>query len=443
MDEHSQANKPKKSIRVELLVIAITLLGLLALLAVGPVTERVKTVAAARKLRDPDSRVWAPAGAELLTHGAPGRVALLRAMETDNAARVHLKEALFRAVAEDVRAGRNVEPMVQAAAAALHRGAKYPKDYARLAAAGWALGLLDEQTKREIIALALEIRLTVRPEYPLGKGMPSLSVHWSPEPVSGRLPEPVATRAGEDSASPLRFSITGIFTIDGQSYVTGPAKMPEEGGYGLGCGSPVKNLALGKHTVQAKAEAILTGIVDKDGKPVTSPEIGWKTTIETPVTTVTVRDDLPSDFLQAKATPELSAQIAKAVKTRWDAGPSGYGLGRRNERKASLSGQHNFVIDPPLPVDLAYKEHWKVVETGEEFSGHVGVLPQGKKQGTNFVPSEWMEKLPVGNHKFTFQITLEPDLDAAIRNPDVKGYWPLPIELPPIMYEIEVKKVDN
>ena len=477
MDEHSQTDKPKKSIRVELWVIAITLLGLLALLAVGPVTDRVKTAVAARKLYDQDSRVRDRAVADLLARDTQGRLALLRALEADSTDasrraylkralaeavvgdiragrsvspvvllelllaletdtdRAYLKDALIKAVAEDIRAGRNVRPVVQAAAEALHRGGKYAKDYARVAAEGWAPGLLDERTKKEIIAQALELRMTVRPEYPPGKGMPSFLFHWSPEPVIGMH--------SSDLVSPLRFSINGIATIDGQTCVTGPWKVNETFGGLNECRWPVKTLSLGRHTVQAKMEVILTGIVGDDGKPVSSPETGWKTTIETPVTTVVVRDDLPPDFLQATVTPELSALVAKAVQTKPTIGEYGIGYGGPENKKASLSGQHRIFVEPPLPIDLAYKIRWKEVETGEEFSEYGWVLLQGISAGSVLVPNEWMKKLPIGKHKSTFRVTLEPDLDAAIRNPEVKAYWPLPIELPPITYEIEIKKIGN
>lgn len=452
MQESTAHESSKRHVRW---IILATVIGILALLAVVPGIEYVRIRLAMRDLGNP-SRCRA-AAASLVAMGTRGRIAAIRAIGQDVPGSFIAAEALAAAIKKDITEGRDIAPLVRAAAEGILKAANGPssrfaveelvddikssfpkpgaaaglgrsdaqKFCAGIASEVWALGLLDEETKTAIVRLALEPGLTARPEYPLGKGQPSFHVDWNP--LSGRL------------SSSLRFSISGAFTVDGQTYVTGPSEVETSGSYGLGCGSPVRSYGLGRHTLQGRAEAILTKVLGPGGQPVDSPEVGWKMSIDTPEVTVAIRDDLTETFLQAKVTPELTELVGRAVQIR--AEKSGRSSSSSEGRTVRLESFY-IHVDPPLPIDLAFRIRHNVLETGEEFTSWGSSVLRNSTQGSNLCDfgRDWMGKLPAGKHTFTFKITLEPSLEAALADPKVEAYWPLPIELPPVEREIEVKE---
>lgn len=426
-------------------VLLATALGTLCLLTTLPVARYLQVRQACRKLSSEDLDVRTKAANDLIAMGTRGRLALLDYPE----AAYGLAEALRK----DAAAGRNVAPLIREAARLLNDQTDGENDfppyvYADIASIGWSLGLLDQATEKKLIQNVVRHRFWIqslaRPEYPLGKTRVCVQGSWE---------------LGEIADS-LSFSVRGVLVVDGKDYWMATLDQGLESqtvGSSVsaaymgvdGCGWVLTEpLPLGRHTVKAGLEITLAGIKDPAGKAVTSPEIGWKRSIYAPPTTVVVRDDLPPDYLQAKVTPGLRKTIAQGLHIF----ESEYGWERRY--KAKLYSAKNYCdlrMESEAPVDLCYKVRWEVEKTGKTFDGIAGFLMRGDMSGDcineDFVlggpPNEFLDTLPVGSHRVRFKVTLEPDFDTALEYPDVMAYWPLPIKLPPIEYEFEVKEAKD
>ncbi|HUU69548.1 MAG TPA: hypothetical protein VM186_08490, partial [Planctomycetota bacterium] len=324
---------------------------------------------------------------------------------------------------KDIEAGRNVKPVVRAAAVMLHDGGPAAEYLAFLAAEGWPLGLLDDRAKEDIVRQFLTVKLVVRPEYPLGKGYPRFRAIW---------------RTGESTV--LRFGLRTYLILDGKIIERNerPAIIGQNKGlheFGARARDVVNKL--GRHTIQGKAEVELVEFVT-DGRFEAREQPGWKTMLETQAAEFAVRDDLPPDFLQAKVTPELQRKLAQCAFTLT---PRDHTSGdwRKDGAHVVIKNIEYLSVDPPFPVDLAYSKRWIDVATGREWTEGWVVILKGEQVNQSLVPPRWVaDGLPPGKHSFTFRVIFEPNFDAALGNPDLEAYWPLPIELPPVNYEIEV-----
>jgi len=399
-------------------VIILVIGGVLLILLIGVLIQPVRIMIAARQLDSQDTRVRQKAVELLLESGMKGRLTLLGALERAPDRRPDL----VKAVKADLEAGRDIAPIIQLAAESLHRGAPAAEAYARVAAEGWPLGLLDDRTKREIIAQFMTMELEVRDVYPLGKGTPQLVCNWR-----------------NSDSTVLRFSLTSSLLVDGtpngDSSTIRVGKQQSSIFFGPGRGSITDTL--GRHTMQGKVEVTLTETVT-DGKFAATEQPGWTMTAETPVVQFTVRDDLPADYLQAAATPEIEQEIAEAIRTKRQPNrSSGMTVGQLD---INMPAAASLKVSPALSVDLAYRSRWIDVETNAEFDGYGSTLIKGREQSLSLCPpDEFLKTLPLGKSTRTFRLILEPSFERALDDPDVTAYWPKPIELPPFAIELEVK----
>jgi len=402
-------------------VILLVLAGVLLVLLIGVLIQPMKIMIAKRQLDSQDTRVRQMAVELLLQSGMKGRVILLDALERDS----DRWQDLVKMIKSDLEAGRDIAPIIRAAVEALRQGGPAAEAYARAAAEGWPLGLLDEPTKREIIAQFMTMRLKVRDVYPLGKGTPRFLCHWR-----------------QDGSTVLRFTLKSLLIVDGKpDSHCGPLHVgkSEGGTMGFGSGADKITNALGRHSVQGKVEATLTEFAT-DGKFQATEQPGWTMTAETPVVEFTVRDDLPADYLQAAVTPEIEQAIAKAVRTQRK--PNRSWESQLHVNSVGIPAVEALIVSPALPVDLAYRERWIDVETGEEWDDSGGTLVKGQERTGYSIdpPRKFMETLPLGNCTRTFRLILEPSFERALDDPEVKAYWPRPIELPEFAIDFEVKK---
>ena len=392
-------------------LILFTLLAIVVIFAAGPVAQQVRVMLKVRALYGPKNNDQAANA--LIAMGTKGRVALIRALDTDDSFAWNASELLARALKDDAKAGRDISSVIRAAAEELHAGGKSARHCAIVAAEGWIPGLLSHQTKQEIVRQCLEVKWVVRPEYPLGKGRPRLQASWVRN-ISDRL----------------HFIGGGFATLDGRQ-VSKPWTTT-----GFSVDLPEAVQAVGRHTLGAKIEIALK---ETDGKQAAA-DPAWKVHIEPPPVVIDVRDDLPETYLQARVTPELEKLVSKSVTTSSVQSEFGWGF---PDREARVRRVQCLCVDPPLPVDLAYTAQWEVVETGKTFELWGGVHLKGRGKGVMLSPpSELMESLAPGRHELTFKVTLKPSFEQAIDDPKVTAYWPLPIELPAIKYQIEVTPKD-
>lgn len=427
MSDQPNTDGPKKQHHWEIWIILASVLGVLLLLAVGPAVERVQIAIISKGLKAQDSAVREKAIADLLARGTAGRLALLRDLASSDT-QSDLRHRLVADLRKEIEAGRDVRPIVQAAADALHRGGGGAAGYAHIAAEGWPLGLLDDRTKNEIVRQFLHLELVARQEYPLGKGAPYVSASWNTE-----------------HSTVLRFSAQTTAIADGQpgeQSGKGEVGAQENCWTGIGCTFRKITGKLGRHTLKGKVDVALTDIVT-NGKFRAVEQPGWKTTVETPEAAILVRDDLPAGFLEAKVTPELEKAMTQAVKTQ-PVPNSDFCYGMKG-KYITVKGSQQFTFDRPLPVDLACGKRWIEVETGREVKDYGLTLLSGTSNSNSslFPPEEAAADLPPGEHTLTFRLILEPSFDQALNDPAVKAYWPRPVELPPITYKFQVKKTGD
>jgi len=417
---------PQRRSHLAIWIAILTLLGIVVLLATVPVVEHVRTRMRVRKIAGGlhgGYSVFEKTKDELLTLGASGRLALLDALgktKYDD----DLRRALLKAIHDDVEAGRDVKPVVRAAAEMLQDGGPMAECLAFIAAEGWPLGLLDDAAKQAIMRQFLRVELVVRPEYPLGKGCPALRMFW---------------RTGESTV--LRFGLRWCLVLDGE--ITERKERPAIIGQNKGLhefGARARDVVsnLGRHTIQGKAEVELVEFVT-DGKFEAREQPGWKTVLETETAEFAVRDDLPPDFLQVKVTPEVQQKVAQCAFTLT---PRDHTSGdwRKDGAHVVIQNIRYLSVDPPFPVDLAFSTRWIDAATGKEWTEGWRHILKGEQVNESLVPPRWVaDGLPPGKHSVTFRVIFEPNFDVALSNPSVEAYWPLPIELPPVKYEIEVK----
>jgi len=364
----------------------------------------VQVARKARWLYSPDAARRKMATSSLTSMGIRGRLALLEAVgSSDKDIRLHPKFGLRGALERDIDAGRDIGPVVRAAIRGMKDPGEAGRRYAGFASEGWALGMLDEETKREIIRRCLEIKIVARPEYPVGKGWPSL--HFRHHGIS----------------ESLVFSYKCVHTLDGKegmartrgSHIGGP------GSTWFGISDVTQNV--GRHTLASKMEFELTECKTTGA----ADEIGWKMEFDTEPVSFIVRDDLPDDYLQVEATRERERLVRSCVQHHHDKDRPIYSS---RVRAAKLR------LDQPLPFDLAFRSKWHVAETNETFGGFGFVMLKGKTGQVWIHPRSEFTDFVKGAENFkalTITITLEPSLEEAASNPKVEAYWPRAVELPP------------
>ncbi|NQT21564.1 MAG: hypothetical protein HQ592_17805, partial [Planctomycetes bacterium] len=243
----------------------------LCLLAFAVSHRPIRATINARRLRNPETR--AKAGRVLKSMGLTGRMALLGEVRSnDDRTGMFARSVLSKALRDDIKAGRDIEPVIRRAI----MGMSDPGDAGRLCAAiaseGWALGLLDEKTKREIAKHLAGVIISARSEYPVGMGRPYISQRFS-GPVSSALRFKYRCIGILDGREKRQTSVRPWNTIASVQFHDITAKP-------------------GRHTLQGKLELELVSI-DITGPFDPSDEIGWKTTLESDVVEINVRDDLP------------------------------------------------------------------------------------------------------------------------------------------------------
>ncbi|NQT20540.1 MAG: hypothetical protein HQ592_12605 [Planctomycetes bacterium] len=158
---------------------------------------------------------------------------------------------------------------------------------------------------------------------------------------------------------------------------------------------------------------------------------------------LSVAEKLPDGYLQAKYDPQVAALIAKSVRMT----VSNKTIGQRNiigrDHTIDLGYLPRLVIKEPLPVDLAFCARWHIKETGKSYEGGRPTMVAGDRTRARFSDdfrgprlsfpyalSDNADDMAELGEQFTVRITLEPSLKAALWHPNIKSYWPKPIELP-------------
>ncbi len=379
--------------------------------------------------KDEDTRERA--AEKLKLKGVSGRMALLRAVRSKNdlagdTAYVHICSAL----AKDIEAGRDMGPGVRAGVKGINDPGNAGIRCARIASEGWALGLLDEESKQAVGRRAFEIEIKARPEYLVGKGAPLLSI------------------STHEMASVLAFQYECRIFLDGQD--TGESSSHRIAGGLREWWNPVLDTPkVGQYALHAKVKVELKK-VDTEGQINPAEEAVWKIEFDTDPVVFRVVEDLPDDHLQATTTPKLEQLVQKAVKLE--------GVGR--DESAQLSDTVEVVgtdcavlvyVDPPLPFDLAFRPRWSAggKDLADPWRDMEHVILKGEHQAliANFPDNLDSRKLGIfatpGEHVLTCKLILEPSLEAALNNPDVEAYWPQPIELAEFTIRVKVKKKET
>jgi hypothetical protein len=390
----NQVSESNRKLHAGFWVILVTVLGIAILLLVGPMTDWVQARRLSKKLYASDSTEQKEAVEQMVSYGPSCRAALVEALGPDNGGDT-LRRDLIEALHKEIETGGDIKPIVRAAAEALHRGGPGVRNCAYVAAEGWPLGLLDDQTKVEVAKQLLELKLEARPEYPLGRVRPIFTG---------------GCKANE--STPLRFSARISFLVDGQTARS--YKLEFGDGSDRKTYDTPENMSdlnkLGRHTLKGKAEIELVDIVT-GGRFEAVEQPGWKMSLETPEMMITVRDDLPADYLQAKVTPELQKKVAESVVTEiavphYNSAIYSWRLGEN--KQVTFRGSRQFSVAPPFPVDLAFNTRWKNLETGKAWitNGHV-VLEGSKALFAGSPPEGIADGLPAGKHKRSEEHTSE------------------------------------
>ena len=273
--------------------ISLSAAFVLCLLVFGMSYRPIRVAIHVRALRNPNTR--AKAAEALKSMGLTGRMALLGAVHSDDdSTGMFARSVLSKALRDDIKAGRDIEPVIRKAIIGMSDPGEVGRRCTVIASQGWALGLLDERTKREVAKGIAGITINARSEYPVGMGRPTVDL-W----------------VWQRRAPALSFSYRYVALLDDrvtlQRSFVGPntrkAQVTTNSIVGMSC-FPNATAKPGRHTLQFRIELELTDI-HIAGPFDPSNEIGWKTTLESEVVEINVRDDLPDDYLQAKVTPEL------------------------------------------------------------------------------------------------------------------------------------------
>jgi len=395
-------------------VIGLGTVLVLCLIAFALLLQPIRAMRKARELRSPMTRQKALES--LKSMGLAGRMALLGAARSDDSqASAYAQYHLCEILREDIEAGRDIGPVVRRAIKGVGIPGEAGWRSAAIASEGWALGLLDEETKREIIRHFVGITVKARPEYPAGMGRPCVKP-WFEEPLATALSFKYRCVGVLDGREERETDVLPWNSIASANFHDITAKP-------------------GRHTLQGRIEIELTGI-DMAGPFQPPDDIGWETTFESEIVEINVRDDLPDDYLQAKVTPELEKRVADSVRAE----NRNWNLAFRATTVST--GRYCVRAVPPLPCDLAYRDRWELVGTDKTFEGFGGVLCKGAEKGPILqVTQDMVKHLEPGEHRLTFKVVLEPSLEHALQDPRVQAYWPRPIELPE--FEIKLKILEK
>ena len=400
----------------------------LCVLALAASYPAIRVRIKARGLYSSDGEIRLRAWEALQEMGLPGRMALLGAVRRgDDEVGLDAQLHLHTDLEEDITAGLGIEPVIRAAIKGMDDPGNVGIRCAGIASEGWAVDLLDEETKRAIISKCIEVKITARPEYPVGIGGPR-----------------VVSTQHELFGGPLFWHKCEL-AIDEQSFRTVGI------GFCEGAGQIVWNIGLeeqpGAHTVRAKVEVELQAgfIIGKTRSGV--DDTGWKMNFQTEPVTFQIIDRVEDNYLQAQATPELAELVGQALKLE-KGNPNhsiSYALQVGPVEMDGTSVRY-LRLDRELPVDLAFECRWHVAEEGKDdrtYQGyHVVILKGDAEQHRLQLPDGLLKGMDEsGEQTLTCTVTLEPSLEAALNHPDVEAYWPQPIELPEFTIPLNVEQV--
>jgi len=401
-------------------------LGLCVLALVPAIHVRIK----ARFLYSSDTDTRQRVGAALQKTGLWGRMALLRAVRSEDYEIAEDAEGnLLQALATDVAAGLDIEPVIRAAIEGINDPGKAGIRCARIASEGWVLGLLDEETKQAVGRRAFEVEIKARPEYLVGKGAPR--VYLSKHEMASALAFQYDCRiflTGQDTVEMIDHKITSVLADEWWNPV-------------------LQTPRVGQYALHAKAEVALKkpdaqGLISSWGETI------WKTEFETDPVLFRVVEDLPDDHLRATATRKLEQLAQEAVELQVQGGQLDKSFNRLSDT-VEVVGTYPFVylhVYSPLPFDLAFKPGWsaggKDLADPLQDEGYVILKSGGHVFIKNFPENLASKKLEIfarpGEHVLACKLILEPSLEAALNNPDVEAYWPQPIELPEFTVKVKV-----
>jgi len=423
-------------------IIAGGIAGVTLVALVGLLWEPIRLAWYTRKLQSPVSRTRADAAEKVLGFGLRGRKALLAAMDSrDNEVAASIHARLETALQADLAAGRDVSRIIRAALDRMKNPDPYGRRCAGIASVAWNTALVDEQTKCKILQRCIQFEILARPEYPRGKGRPSLRVtHHRTAYMNG-----IRTRH---------------LAVNGQwAKPSGGAF----GGRGWQIMEPIRNATeqSGEYKITARLE-FEAGIVPEGTAPAETqpPANSAKIVLEAEPVSYIVRDDLPTDYLQTKVTPELARQMPKALDTirHQESAHSFTYYGMRVEFEsdrlsASFSRTLPLKLDGPRPIDLAFKTVWHVPDKEKTIEGQTGVIRKSDVEkrirlsgdALSYIVNEALidamrKRSDTGTCTLRIKPVLEPSLEAALDDPDIESYWPLAVELPEFMLKVKITR---
>jgi hypothetical protein len=406
----------------------IALAGLavfLVALGVGVSYPQIRIMLLVRQLHSRNPGVRPAALDQLRQMGTPGQLAILRAVRSDDEAMsADAWQVLRDAIRNDRINGRPIEQIVRAASEGIHDPGEIGPRCAAIAAEGWPAGLLDDPTKRAITQHCLQVKVEARSEYPLGKG------------------SPVVLISGRNLSSTVYFRFMVYPVVDGKDLGQSCSGIVGTSG-SVSSGIPNATGTPGQHTAQARVAVQLTEF-RPEGQFQPVDDADWKMELESEPVGLNVVENVPAEYLQAKATPGLDDQVRKVVRVVQHPGDKGtYSYGFEGREVEIQGSQFPLVhLTEPLPVDLAFKDVWRVAESGKTCDGGFLVVLKGRTDDRMLqVPYALREALRApGEQTVTVKITLSGSLDAAVSVPGVEAYWPGTIELPEMTMRVTVKK---
>jgi hypothetical protein len=154
-----------------------------------------------------------------------------------------------------------------------------------------------------------------------------------------------------------------------------------------------------------------------------------------------VIDHVPGQYLQAEATPKIEHLIQDAVRPGSDVPRSTSIHGSYEGITVSMPEGVHLVLNSPLPVDLAFRPAWHIGELDKTYTGpNTTVLP-GTEADEHILLQTRANLIRdlrgnLSEYVLAVTITLEPSLEAAVNDPQVKAYWPRPIELDSVSFRV-------
>jgi len=285
----------------------------------------------------------------------------------------------------------------------------------------WSAGALNEKQGREVLETFGRAVLSGRKVYPLGTEAPLRLVADWPRPV--RLPRNFKLLAK-----------TQVF-VDGQ-----PAGRPYTTRYPslyIGRVSPA-DFGPGKHRVYVQTDYSIRAGKSSLATSVKSNDLTFAIVPPT------------EDFgLQPKTDPQLDAKVEKSfVFTSGTAQQAGTPKERPPERKGGRS-RYSFgggiyevfcpagwKVTEPLPIDLAFKVDYELLDFGLILSGGSIYVPSGQTASGYFNPFILQSRLAALKKpgKYRFRAHLTPSRDVALRYVDSKAFWDGYILTSPVMW---------